>query len=146
MLAQTLSPFSSLEHSPEKVKAALTVETAPALVLNPTPQKRYALSFSVDEKTFAELQEVKALLSSSLPQGVGLEEALKVLLGEYLEKHSPARRQARRLAAADKPKTSIDAPAPKVAPEKTECKTAPASRHIPACPEPFLMSCVEGPR
>ena len=59
---QTLSLFSALRHSPETVKAAPS----------PVPEKRYALSFSIDEKTFAELEEVKALLSSSLPQGVSL--------------------------------------------------------------------------
>ena len=72
---QTLSLFNALRPSPEKVKAAVIVPAAPT----PVPEKRYALSFSVDEKTFAELEEVKALLSSSLPQGVSLEEALKEL-------------------------------------------------------------------
>ena len=126
---QTLGLFNALRPSPEKVKAAAIVPSAPT----PVPEKRYALSFSVDEKTFAELEEVKALLSSSLPQGVSLEEALKVLLGQYLERHSPAKRQARRLAAADKQKTSVEAPSPKVNPEITaETKVAPANRHIPA--------------
>ena len=126
---QTLSLFNALRPSPEKVKAAVIVPAAPT----PVPEKRYALSFSVDEKTFAELEEVKALLSSSLPQGVSLEEALKVLLGQYLARHSPEKRQARRLAAAGRQKTSIDAPSPKVSPEITaETKVAPASRHIPA--------------
>jgi len=106
------------------------VEPAPPA---PALQKRYALSFSVDEKTFEELQEVKALLSSSLPQGVSLEETLKVLLAQYLERHSPQRRQARRLAAADKQKTSVDASSPKANPAMTEEeKIAPPTRHIPA--------------
>ena len=108
----------------------------PVAVPAPSPvapqEKRYALSFSVDEKTFEELQEVKALLSSSLPQGVSIEETLKVLLDQYLERNSPARRQARRLAAASKPPTSINAPSLELVPEKTAAKTAPASRHIPA--------------
>ena len=128
--AQNLSLFNTFGPSPETVNAAAIVPAAPT----PVPEKRYALSFSVryalsfsvDEKTFAELEEVKALLSSSLPQGVSLEEALKVLLGQYLERHSPARRQAWRRAAADKQKTSVEAPSPKVTPEITaETKVEP---------------------
>ena len=76
--AQNLSLFNTFGPSPETVNAAAIVPAAPT----PVPEKRYALSFAVDEKTFAELEEVKALLSSSLPQGVSLEEALKVLLGQ----------------------------------------------------------------
>ena len=108
---------------------ALMIEQAPP----PAPQKRYALSFSVDEKTFAELEEVRALLSSSLPKGVSLEEALKVLLGQYLAQHSPARRQARRLKVADKRSSSIGEPSPKANPAMgEEKKISPTSRHIPA--------------
>ena len=126
---QTLSLFNALQPSPENVSVALMIEQAPP----PAPQKRYALSFSVDEKTFAELEEVRALLSSSLPKGVSLEETLKVLLGQYLAQHSPARRQARRLKVADKRSSSIGEPSTKANPAVgKEGKIRPTSRHIPA--------------
>ena len=54
-----------------------------------------AVQFLASEELMAKYEEVKALLSHSRPDAT-FAEVLEVLLGEFIERHSPEARQKRR--------------------------------------------------
>ena len=97
-------------------------------------EKKYKLEFAVSPDVMVKIEQVKALLSNKYPRGVEFERLLDVLLNEYLEKHSPERKQERREErAANKKQPQSNGKA------KNQKSTRPAelgakarNRHIPA--------------
>ena len=57
---------------------------------------RHHVKFSASEEFVEKLDEVKSLLSTKYPAGISLEEVFSECMEEYLDKHSPVRKQARR--------------------------------------------------
>jgi hypothetical protein len=97
-------------------------EAQPFLAPQASTEKRYKLTYAVDEETFAMLEEAKILLSSKAPTGLTLAELTKLILKEFLDGHSPEKKEKRRAARAVKK-------APK---EAQASKRSKPSRRIPA--------------
>jgi len=64
---------------------------------NELEERRYELHFSVSQDTMNKFEEAKILLSGKYPRGALLEQIFDECLEAYLEKHSPKRREARRI-------------------------------------------------
>jgi 5-methylcytosine-specific restriction endonuclease McrA len=108
----------------------------------PVLEQKIKLEFAVSPAFMEKLEEVKALLSKKYPRGVSYEKIFEVMLDEYLEKHSPKRKDRRRNKWAAKqkdrkknPTTSKEArhskPTSTMAKIKISKENQP-SRHIPA--------------
>jgi 5-methylcytosine-specific restriction endonuclease McrA len=58
-------------------------------------ERRLLIQFLADEEFMAKLEEVKSLLSSKLP-GAGFEDVFAALMDEFIDRHSPEKREERR--------------------------------------------------
>ncbi len=59
-------------------------------------QVRYKLEFEVEKEFVEQLELIKELCSGKFPEGVTLEGVFSVLMAEYLERNSPAKKMERR--------------------------------------------------
>ena len=59
-------------------------------------EQRLKLGFTVTPEFMAKYNRIKSLLSNKHPKGVNFEMLFEILMNEYLEKHDPDRRRARR--------------------------------------------------
>jgi hypothetical protein len=59
-------------------------------------EQKFKLEFAVNPAFMEKLEETKALLSKKYPRGVSFEQLFEVIMDEYLEKHSPKRRNSKR--------------------------------------------------
>ena len=85
-------------------------------------EQRLKLGFTVSPAFMAKYDKIKSLLSSRHPEGISFERLFDILMDEYLERHDPERRQARR---AERAKQRSDAP--KRGKEKKSARTAEKS-------------------
>jgi 5-methylcytosine-specific restriction endonuclease McrA len=58
--------------------------------------RKYRLEFAVDPEFMKKFNRMKALLSSNYPEGISFEELFMLLMDEYIDRHSPEGRSARR--------------------------------------------------
>jgi 5-methylcytosine-specific restriction endonuclease McrA len=58
--------------------------------------QKFKLEFAVNPDVMKKLEEVKSILSTKYPRGVSFEQIFEVMLDEYLENHSPKRKEQRR--------------------------------------------------
>jgi 5-methylcytosine-specific restriction endonuclease McrA len=84
-------------------------------------EQKLLVQFLAGDELMRKFNEVKALLSASKP-GISISEVLEVLVSEYLERHSPAARNERRVAGRR---------AASPVSQRRECNDAAPSRHIP---------------
>ncbi|HSG29224.1 MAG TPA: HNH endonuclease signature motif containing protein, partial [Candidatus Krumholzibacterium sp.] len=61
-----------------------------------TQRLKYRLEFGIDPDLMQKIERVKQLLSTKYPGNVSLEQLLAELIDEYLDRHSPEARRARR--------------------------------------------------
>jgi 5-methylcytosine-specific restriction endonuclease McrA len=59
-------------------------------------EQQFELGFSVSAGFMKKLDEVKALLSNRYPTGIEFEQLFEAVIDEFLDRHSPKRKQARR--------------------------------------------------
>jgi hypothetical protein len=101
----------------------------------------FKIEFAASRAFMSKLEEVKSLLSSRLPTGAGFEIIFEALMNEFIERHSPERKAARRLkrqapgkpertAAADGSGRHVRALGEK-APSHIAAPKGKTSRHIP---------------
>jgi 5-methylcytosine-specific restriction endonuclease McrA len=83
--------------------------------------KKMMVQFLADEELVKKFEEVKGLLSSGDPN-LSYSDVMEVLVNEYLERHSPVARQARR--EIRKRAAGPDS-------RRRECNDATQSRHVP---------------
>ena len=58
--------------------------------------RKYKLEFAVDPEFMKKFERTKILLSNRCPGGIGFEELFMLLMDEYIDRHSPEGRTARR--------------------------------------------------
>ncbi len=58
--------------------------------------RKYRLEFAVDPEFMKKFNRMKTLLSSNYPEGISFEELFMLLMDEYIDRHSPEGRSARR--------------------------------------------------
>ncbi len=58
--------------------------------------RKYKLEFAVDPEFMRKFKRTKTLLSNRYPGGIGFEELFMLLMDEYIDRHSPEGRAARR--------------------------------------------------
>ena len=58
--------------------------------------RKFKLEFAVDPEFMKKFNRMKALLSSNYPEGISFEELFMLLMDEYIDRHSPEGRSARR--------------------------------------------------
>jgi 5-methylcytosine-specific restriction endonuclease McrA len=92
-------------------RGAATADVAPKMLIQ----------FLADEELVKKFEEVKTLLSTGNPN-MSFADVMEVLVTEYLERHSPVARQARR-------ETRKRAGSPDS--RRRECEDATPSRHVP---------------
>ena len=85
-------------------------------------EQRLKLGFTVSPEFMAKYDKIKSLLSGRHPEGISFERLFELLMDEYLERHDPERRQARR---AERAKQRSNAP--KRGKEKKSARTAEKS-------------------
>ncbi len=61
-----------------------------------TQKLKYKLEFGIDPELMKKIEKVRMLLSTKYPGNLGLEQLLEELVDEYLKRHCPQARQARR--------------------------------------------------
>ena len=59
-------------------------------------EQRFKISFSVTPDFIKRFERVRCLLSGAHPRGIGIEAVFDILMGEYIDRHAPERRHARR--------------------------------------------------
>jgi hypothetical protein len=59
-------------------------------------EQKFKLEFAVSPEVMKKLEEARALLSKKYPRGVSFAKLFEVMLEEYLEEHSPKRKNSRR--------------------------------------------------
>jgi len=133
---------ANLAEPPREVQTKRTAPRPASLI-----EKRLLVQFLASEKFMAKLDEVKSLLSNKMPAGT-FEDVFEVLIDEFLERHSPAKRHQRRVDRKKRAITSQKSPdrSRAKAPSRTQAtkntgvspkpKTRPRSqaqkRHVPA--------------
>lgn len=96
-----ISPSSTVPDDPNPTKHAEPAEPAEIrpsktdLTSAAEPQRRVALSFTVDESTFAGFERAKAIVSRKRPVGLTLEAVFEELVDFYLAKKAPKDRPAK---------------------------------------------------
>jgi hypothetical protein len=65
-------------------------------------EQRLKLGFSVSPEFMAKYNKIKSLLSGRHPEGINFEMLFDILMNEYLEKHDPVKKHARRAERAKK--------------------------------------------
>jgi 5-methylcytosine-specific restriction endonuclease McrA len=65
-------------------------------------EQRLKLGFTVTPEFMKKYNKIKSLLSSKYPDGIDFETLFDILMSEYLEKHDPDKRSARRAERAGK--------------------------------------------
>jgi hypothetical protein len=93
-------------------------------------EKKFKIEFAVDPDFMKKLEEAKALISKKYPCGVSLEQLFEVVLDEFLDKHSPKRKDRRRkkIIAGKKNKSNKT----RIAAKTTKNGPNELTRHIPA--------------
>ncbi|HEU4366151.1 MAG TPA: HNH endonuclease signature motif containing protein, partial [Candidatus Krumholzibacteria bacterium] len=96
-------------------------------------EQKMAVQFLASEELMAKYEQVKALLSHSHPDATFVE-VLEVLLGEYLERHSPEARQRRREVrrVAAQPSAKAGGKFSTVGAGGNGTRDPRATRHVPA--------------
>jgi hypothetical protein len=59
--------------------------------------RKFRLEFAVEPEFMKKIDRLKTLLSSRFPEGIGFEDMFSLLMDEYIDRHSPEGRTARRL-------------------------------------------------
>ena len=107
----------------------------------PPGKERFKVSFAADRRVIDKMEKVRTLLSGRYPSGLSVEKLFELLMDEYIEKHDPAQRSARRKKREGKaPARGANAPgvtlnqdgSRKIRPEGASDSEKPGTRHVPA--------------
>jgi 5-methylcytosine-specific restriction endonuclease McrA len=83
-------------------------------------EQQFELGFAVSAEFMKKLDEVKALLSNRYPAGIEFEQLFEAVIDDFIDRHSPKRKQARR----EQRKQQHDAAKGKKGPSRSNDKTA----------------------
>ena len=92
---------------------------------------RYKLEFEVGKEFIEQLEQIKELCSGKFPEGMKLEGVFQVLMEEYLERHSPAKKVERREKRASRKAVLRDSEDSFDNPMLLTCSHDPNSRYVP---------------
>jgi 5-methylcytosine-specific restriction endonuclease McrA len=74
-------------------------------------ERKFELDFVVDPGFMKKLDEVKTLLANRYPKGIGFAQLFEAVLDEFIDRHSPRKRQERRAERAQKRRGATQAKA-----------------------------------
>ena len=92
---------------------------------------RYKLEFEVGKEFIEQLEQFKELCSRKFPEGMKLEGVFQMLMAEYLERHSPAKKVERREKRASRKAVLRDSEDSFDNPMLLTCSHDPNSRYVP---------------
>ena len=90
--AGSTGPGAGSEYSPNSTRATQHDEPIERVMLS----RKYKFEFAVNNEFKKKFERMKALLSGRYPKGISFEDLFTLLMDEYIERHTPEGRAARR--------------------------------------------------